>query len=269
MPIRNLWDRGVALATNPSLFKVLKHSRFLDPFRRSSKSRLLKGGVGIATSFIPIPGVRGLIKGALDKAVDITRNRAITQNKKDADGLKAEDVAKWGLKDLDVSDFDRYRWKIYNAGTELGTVMKNVEKNRDTSVSPCNDIGMAIAKLLYLKKRAVKLRTKAMATMALCETTLKWLEEVDGVAVKGDKETQDTNSKYSNNESVLKGYIAEESDPRSVNDNDHKLRHVKCDDAMCIYTSDVRKSEHFRGLQKGVSTVAAFFVNRSDNTDHD
>lgn len=185
MANRNLWEIGDELAKNPSMWTRVKHSSKGTSVRRVGKvsnipKAMAKGGA-MALKQIPVPIVRDILSAAVDKGYEMAKGY---HRRKFQVGAATDDEgrAKFGWKDMDVKDMDRYRWKVTDSVKSLNTTTTKFNQNFlkyaidgkvcDAYVRVTKDYG-------YACKRSLKLRKKALAIRTLCDYTLAWLDEVD------------------------------------------------------------------------------------------
>lgn len=183
---RNLKDIGLTVAKKPGIGKRIRHSRFMDKYRRQKGVGLVKEvaktGLTIAINFIPIPIVKDLYAIAFDTGVKVARARYVEYKRGKHKPTGAIDIdlgarVKWGWKDIDLSAFDRYRWKIWHAHKELVDAVHYLRQHGDDTASICNDVVGAWAKYHYLMDRMELFEEQLEATHTLIEKTKKWIDQ--------------------------------------------------------------------------------------------
>ncbi len=246
--VRSLWDTAVEYGENPSVWKKIRHSKFADPFRRKSVSRIGRKLIGLGVSFIPIPAVKDLVGKALDKVQEKIRSEQIKfkmrkHSVKMPGKREGEGKIKWGWKALSVEDMDRYRWKVKHGVEMLNDAYAKAVKHESSTASICNDYGKAIAKWAYLQHRIEVIEEKAEIIKELCELTLDWTKGIkeDPALLKIEKE--------------LKEKAAE---IEAAQDGD---AHWDCDQSLCIFSSGKKFAVRHKKVVSGVSTVTSFLVN--------
>ena len=185
MARRNLWEMGEELAKNPSMWTRVKHSSKGTSARRIGKvsnipKALAKGGA-MALKQVPVPILRDVLAAAVDKGYAIAKNHH-RKKYQIASAVNDEKKAKFGWKDLDVQDMDRYRWKVSDAVKSLNTTTGkfNLKFGEYAGQGKICEAYVRVTKeYAYACKRSKKLRTKALVIQSLCEATLAWLDEVD------------------------------------------------------------------------------------------
>lgn len=185
MANRNLWEIGDELAKNPSMWTRVKHSSKGTSVRRVGKASnipkaLAKGGA-MALKQIPVPILRDVLSAAVDKGYDMAKGyhrRKYQVDKANDDASRA----KFGWKDMNVQDMDRYRWKVADAMKSLNSTTAKFNQNFPkyaTDGKVCDAYVRVTKEYAYTCKRSLKLRKKALAIRTLCDYTLAWLDEVD------------------------------------------------------------------------------------------
>lgn len=243
----DLWEIGKQHADNVGLFKRFRHSKFLDPFRRGAKQavRTVAGkATDVAISLIPIPLVKDIVEAAVDKAKEALRGHYTGSTLSEIQATDTEGKVKWGWKDLDIEDMDRYRWKVHHGVKVLNDAFNKAAGNFSSSASICNDWVRPIAKYHYLNKRIYKLRERAEIIKALCEDTLKWTDDIT------------SNPNYKNMESTLKQKVFEIDLIY-----DEPVHHMACDDTVCVKKDAMRFVDKHSAAVNGISTSLAYVVN--------
>ena len=240
---RKIWDLGKNFADNHSWFRRIRHSKYADPFRRKSVTRVGKIAINVATSFIPIPVVKDLVTGAVKVGLAKAREKQIKMKK----GSQANDdythSTKWGWKDLDVTMMDRYRWKIKHGVEVFNEAYKKASQNYGDSASVCNDWVKAVSKWCYLEKRIEKMQERVSILQELLSDSQKWLDDVKG------------NSAFDHNRDQLIS-IAHDIDQSPADG-----KHTDCDSTLCVHKTERRFFERNKTFVDGVSTLIAFSTN--------
>ncbi|OUS13026.1 hypothetical protein A9Q89_04445 [Gammaproteobacteria bacterium 53_120_T64] len=243
MANRNLWAMGEELAKNPSMWSRVKHSSKGTSMRRMGKASsipkaLAKGGA-MALKQIPVPVLRDVLSAAVDKAYDMAKHYH-RKKYQIASAAGNEKKTKFGWKDLDVQDMDRYRWKVSDAVKSLNATTSkfNVKFNGYANEGKICEAYVRVTKdYAYACKRSKKLRTKAFAIKELCEQTLAWLDEVDGSLDKWV-----VNNKIDLTQKVIA--LGSEA-------------HENCESTVCALQSDVKLRLKHPSAVNGVSNFAA------------
>lgn len=185
MANRNLWALGEELAENPSMWTRVKHSSKGTSARRVGKvsniPKAMAMGGAMALKQIPVPIVRDVLSAAVDKGYEMAKGY---HRRKHQIGKAKDDEgrAKFGWKDMDVKDMDRYRWKVTDSVKSLNTTTAKFNENFSKYAADgrvCDAYVRVTKDYAYACKRSLKLRKKALAIRALCDHTLSWLDKVD------------------------------------------------------------------------------------------
>ena len=262
MSDRNLWELGAKLAENPSMWTRVKHSSKGTSIRRVGKvsnipKALAKGGAFVLKQ-VPIPVVRDILSAAVDKAYEIGKN--YHRKKKQIDtATSSKDKTKFGWKEMNVQDMDRYRWKVVDSMKDLNNTSDKFSSNiaKYTEQGKVCDAFVRLTRdYSYACKRSKKLRVKALAILELTNQTMLWLDEVD----------KDLNKWVTNNRqnmTVLANVPAE--------------GHENCEKTVCAIKDDVKmrlKHSKVAGAAQMVGNVVggAFdpmeFISMSQPSDH-
>lgn len=241
---RDLWDIGRKVAYNPSWGKRILHSSFADPFRRKSVSRIGTMVIKGAITFIPVPAIaKDIISTAVEKGLQFARKKQLEYKKnKHQTGDMAHKV-KWGWKDLDLEDMDRYRWKVKHAADMLKEAVDTLIQNAPVTASICNDVVRAISKKEYLDKRIQKIREQLEITTQLCTLTDQWLTQIE--------QWVQTN----NYQEILESFARV---AQQLPDNDEQ--HMKCDKEYCAHGDKARFWDKNPKLTAGVALVTKHLV---------
>lgn len=219
---RNIWGTGVQIANNPSLWTRMKHSSKGTSFRRGAKLstpfKVLAGGAKFVLKQVPIPILNDILGVLSDKAYAWGKSKQYAAHH--AATKSAEERVKFGWKDMDVQDMDRYRWKVHASFLELqklAQAFSHKQQNFVTEGSICDDFVKVTTEAAYTRKRIDKLREKALAIAALCALTNDWLNDCDA---KLEQWTTD-------NKEVLNALFEKAG----------KDAHMYCDDTVCVMTT--------------------------------
>jgi hypothetical protein len=155
----------------------------MDKYRRErglgAVKWVAKTGATIAINFIPIPIVKDVVAIAFDTGVKVARRKYVEYKRgKHTDDDDGEAQVKWGWKDIDLSAFDRYRWKIWHAHKELVKAVQYLQEHGDDTASLCNDVVRAWAKYHYLIARMRRFDEELEVIQTLMNKTKKWMDEV-------------------------------------------------------------------------------------------
>ncbi|NRD72646.1 hypothetical protein HQQ94_05170 [Shewanella sp. VB17] len=249
MSERNLWELGEKIASNSSMWTRIKNSPKGVSVRGGAKLSNIPKNIAAGGSFmlkqVPIPVVRHILGDSLKKAYD-TGKKYHRKKYQTAKAISDEDKTKFGWKDLDVQDMDRYRWKIVDSiksfNQESISFTANVGKYIEQG-NVCDQFVKVTAGFAYSRKRIKKLRDKTLAIRELCTHTLNWLDDVDN----------QLNLWVQGNQSPL----TELAKNIPVNGHEH------CDKTVCA-VSDKEKlrfshSKLANGIQMTTSVVAGAF----------
>ncbi len=262
---RALWNTAKEMANNPTVWQRIKHSKRADPLRRYQgdikhgrykrfAKRLGKGimttGVGATFQFIPIPVVKDITSKVYEKMTSYVTAKSHQSHLTSVD---LGEKTKFTLKELDVADLDRYRWKIADSIETLNKLAGFAIDSEETTASICNDYGKVMAKYYYVQKRIGKMEAALEGLEEACKMTRDWMKEVqDGINGAGNVEVD-----FMKISSAIVKTDAE--------------KHAKCDQTFCVNKSKVswsRKHGTFLGrLSKGVNFVVD--VGAPDFTDKD
>ena len=235
---RDLWVVGKNFAENHSWFKSIRHSKFADPFRRKSASRVGKMAATIGTSFIPIPVVKDFVSGAVKYGLAMARERQLSRQRSEA--VTPETNTKWGWKDLDVTMMDRYRWKIQHGVKVFNDAFKKAKDNENDSSTICNDFGKAVSKFCYLENRIKKMEDRVEILKALIADSEEWLNGI----------TKDP--------TFMANKVALQTKCDALTAGDATDQHNECADTLCVHKTDKRFWERNKTFVAGVSSITAF-----------
>jgi hypothetical protein len=248
---RDLWKLAEEMVSNPGIGKRIRHSSFMDKYRRHRGLDLVKvvvkTGVTTAINFIPIPIVKDVVAVAFDTGVKAARRKYVKYRRRTTGQLSSAGAVKWGWKDIDLSAFDRYRWKISHAHKELVDAVKYLQEHIDDTASVCNDVVRACVKGHYLLNRMERFREEIEVVQTLINETNKWMSEVELAVERQDFET------------IIDKYVdfAEEEDEIIGYENIHS----HCDPGLCAQQDKrpaVLMPEYQQHLQRA-RVVAHFF----------
>ena len=218
---RNLASLAEDYATNPSILKKTLRSRAFASVRsgvnakKSGAATVATKAVGVLIKKIPVPIVNDLLALAWDKTAEALRKKS-HMNKLGRPGVTEADKIKFSLKGLGgtVSNWDKYRWKITHG---IEQVNKQTDAAKEMASAPCDQWVKLLAKRLYLRKRMAKLRASVVSVQALCDETLKWLDNVE-VNVQANEAA--TSALYDKDVSQLK-----------------KMAHEGCTPEFCMHST--------------------------------
>ncbi len=221
---RNMWSLGFQAANNPSVAKQFLHSPTIHGLRREfgKKAGFLRTGQKIinkATGFIPVPYVADLINKAMDIAASRVRSYRIRQKKGAADSTdpSLEKLVKFTIKELNVSEMDRYRLKIKEAQEDFAKATQKLSADLDKYTADhkmCSAFFKVAEKRGYVVRRLVKMRAKTAALREICAQTEKWCAEVES-NVNGWQ--RDNSTKWKDMIEMSQG-----------------VHHEKCGDDICV-----------------------------------
>jgi len=224
MPERNIWDLGFQAANNPGVAKQFLHSATITSARRTltKKAGLARLGVKVAskaTSFIPVPYVGDVINKGMSIASTKIRSWAIKRKKGAADSTdpSLEKLVKFSVKDLDISDLDRYRRKVKEAQDDFQKAVANFGETMGKNMASdevCKAFFDVAEKRGYLVRRLIKMQARTAAVVEIMRLTDKWCAEV----------TKSLNDWQRTNGGAWKAML--ESYPESV--------HANCPADICV-----------------------------------
>ncbi len=147
MPLPKLWTKGFERAQEVNFTKSINHSKLAHKWGLGQGVRLKASAVTNAAklitkpilALIPVPVVGSLAGVALEMAADKARAKYREKQTNEANQLGQEQKVKFGIKNLDIADWDRYRYKAGHSFNELKKALDvYMEPSRET-VSVCND----------------------------------------------------------------------------------------------------------------------------------
>jgi len=191
-----LWELGTKVAENPSMWTRIKHSGKGTSVRRVGKASSVPAAIARAGSMVlkqvPIPVLKDVLAAVVDKAYGAAKSyhRSKFQTGK---ATTDEGRTKFGWKDMDVKDMDRYRWKVADSVKDFNTTAQKFSSGVADAAQGgaiCNAFMKLTRDHAYAMKRSKKLRDKVMALQALCSYTMAWLDDVDGDLLKWARDNQ-------------------------------------------------------------------------------
>jgi hypothetical protein len=264
---RNLWDLGNEYANNPSMLTRIMHSSKGTAVRRSVKGstipKIFASAGAYALKNVPIPILNDLLNAAVNKAYEVGKNYYRNKYQKPKDAKTAEDrinTVKFGWKDMDVQDMDRYRWKVASSLEDLNKATDNFKKNYANILTEgnfCDEFIKVTTDFAYAHKRVEKLRKKATEIQVLTSLTLEWLNEVEG----------NLNTWAKDNKNALIGMASKVPSEG----------HVNCDPTVCANSSQVGFSLQHKQIANATQIAGNFlssafdpmeFINISKPDDH-
>lgn len=241
---KDLEDIAKSIVANPTIFKQVRRSGSLSPFRRSVQSKgaalsaaatVGRKGVSTAISFIPLPVLPDLLGKAWDKVGDYLKKRQV-QSHIDAP-MNLADKVKFSLKTIGdgVADWDNYRWKIEHASEQLEKAGREAVTSMETA--PCDTWVRVWSKYYYLGSRIEKLRSSVSAVRAIVDEIEVWLLAVEQ---KYQSDFAAVNNAYQKDKTMLKtGQF-----------------HDSCSDVKCMFKRGNYKSQ----LTVPTSNASKFFI---------
>lgn len=254
---RALWNTAREMADNPSLWQRIKHSKRADPMRRYQgdlkhgryKAFGKRLGKGILTSgskfaqFIPIPIVKDITEKVYDKMSAFAVSKSHEYNLKHARDVGTK--AKFMLKDLDVGDLDRYRWKITDSIETFNKLLNYAIDNVEDTAAICNDWGKAMSKYYYVRRRIGKMRVALTGLKETIEITEQWLSEVENA--RGE---------YGTLLELEKEFIAISSEIVKIEDE----AHAKCYNSFCVNKTGLSSGRKHGGFFSRLGKVSNFVI---------
>ncbi len=224
MPLPKLWTKGFERAQEVNFTKSINHSKLAHKWGLGQGVRLKASAVTNAAklitkpilALIPVPVVGSLAGVALEMAADKARAKYREKQTNEANQLGQEQKVKFGIKNLDIADWDRYRYKAGHSFNELKKALDvYMEPSRET-VSVCNDAFRLSYKYHYYKKRTAKLKLEAEAMKTICDDIIAWINELDDKVRTADIEASvRTFCEYAETEEML--------------------LHAECDSEYCVH----------------------------------
>lgn len=224
---RNIWSLGFQAANNPSIGKQILHSKTIHGLKRSFEKKSGYGKLAVtvvskATSFIPVPYAADVINKGIAIASDKIRAYAISKKKGAADSTdpSLEKLVKFSIKELDISDLDRYRLKIKEAQEDFQKATNGFGASLGKHMATedvCTAFFEVAEKRGYLVRRLIKMRASTLALREILDQIDKCCAGVE----KGLNQWQNANSKAWR--AMLESY------PESV--------YTNCGDTICVIRS--------------------------------
>ncbi len=266
---RALWNTAKEMADNPSLWQRIKHSKKADPARRyqgdlkhghykNLAKRIGRGimtdGVTKLTQFIPIPIVKDITEKVYDKMSSFAVSMGHKYNLNHAKDVGTK--TKFMIKDLDVGDLDRYRWKITDSLQTFNKLATYAVNNLENTAAICNDWGKAMSKYYYVRRRIGKMRVALAGLQETIDMTEAWLTEVE--TSKG---------KWGSLEEIDKEFIMISSEIVKIEGDEH----AKCDSNFCVNKTGISSGRKHRSFFSRLSKVTNFIIDvgAPDFTDKD
>lgn len=183
---RDLQEIAKSVVGNPTIFKKIRHSGSLSPFRRTVQSKgsmasgaasVMKKGVSVAIGFIPLPVLPALMDKAWDRLATHLKSRQ--RNAHIECPANLEEKVKFELKTIgdEVANWDNYRWKVQHAVEQFNKAATAATASMATT--PCDTWVRVWAKYYYLGQRMEKLRFSVEAVRAVTEEVDVWLMSVE------------------------------------------------------------------------------------------
>lgn len=144
-----------------------------------SKTGALVGAAVRATvNAIPIPVVGGLI-GAIEQKVEkAIKSRMHGKSLQNASSITEK--VKFTLKELNVEELDRFRWKVTESITEFNKLVAqkdmNLKKQQEAHATCETFLQLAMA-AEQVNRRLLKLKTACLGIFAAVKITGEWIEE--------------------------------------------------------------------------------------------
>jgi molecular chaperone GrpE (heat shock protein) len=251
MPGKDLWKLGGERAQEVNFTKSINHSKLAHRWGLGQGVRLKASAVTSAAkliakpilALIPVPALGSLAGMALEAAIDKAREDYRKRQTVEFQKLGQEHKVKIGIKNLDIGDWDRYRYKAGHSFNELKKALDTyLDSSRDT-VSICNDAFRLSYKYHYFKKRTAKLRMEAVAMKQICDEIIDWVDGLENAVAQQKVE-----------ESVKTFCQGAEAKVMEL--------HAECDSEFCVH-KDYRKSvwaEEIREFRKLAATAINTFA---------
>jgi len=241
---RDLQDIARSVVANPSVFKQVRHSGALSPFRRAVQSKgaaasaaasVVKKLGSTAISFIPVPALPALIDAAWSKLTD--QLKKVQLNKHIESPANLEDKVKFELKVIgdQVASWDSYRWKVAHAAEQFNKAAQEALQTMNTA--PCDTWVRVWAKYYYLGSRMQKLRASVAAVRAITEEVDVWLLSVEQ---SYEQVYPKVEAQFAKDVAMLKTMQA----------------HDSCSDVKCMFKS----GQYLKQVTVPTSDPAKFFI---------
>jgi hypothetical protein len=187
--MENIFAYAAKRVANKNAWSRIAHSSTLHSMRSATKSSGSFGSklvsfagasVRATANAIPIPVVGGLVAAIEGKVEAYIKSRGHAGNLQKA--TTTEDKVKFTLKEINVEDMDRLRWKVADAIKELNEAMRDlsveiVKKRQE--LRPCDAYYEAACAWAQARRRLKKLTDAAAALIAAMALTAKWINEVE------------------------------------------------------------------------------------------
>jgi hypothetical protein len=244
---------------NKGVLQRIGHSAKLHSVRSavaskgSAASKLSSlGGVAIRATLqaIPLPAVGSLlasIEQAVEKAIKgALHHRSISK------AQTTEEKIKFQLKELNVEELDRYRWKVQESIKDFNKALQgfdsNFVKKRDAA-APCDAFLEVALAAEQASRRMEKLKEACLGLHAAVLLTVNWLEDCENgsqqaaaaaSAASGSPSaaTQGVNGRKNDFMKVIKMFIDQETKEMSGLSDENKewyiaYHHANCDRWCC------------------------------------
>jgi hypothetical protein len=187
--MEDIFDYAKKCVDNKGVAARIGHSAKLHSVRSAVSSKGSFGskagnlvGSAIRATFqaIPLPAVGSLlasVEEAVEKAIKGgLHHRSLSQ------ATTTTDKVKFQLKELNVEEMDRYRWKVSESVTELNKVMVAFNTNlakKKTEHATCDAFLEAAMAGEQASRRIERLKKLCLAMHAAMFLTMSWLEECE------------------------------------------------------------------------------------------
>ena len=243
---------------NKSVLQRIGHSAKLHSVRSavSSKGSAVSklsslGGVAIRATLqaIPLPAVGSLI-ASIEEVVEKAIKGALHHRSIDK-AQTTEEKIKFQLKELNVEELDRFRWKVQESIKDLNKPMQdfdaNFVKKRDAA-APCDAFLEVALAAEQATRRIKKLKDACLGIHAAMLLTMNWLEDCENgshtaaaaasSATTPSAATQGVNGRKNDFMKVIKNFIDQETKEMAPLTDENKewyiaYHHANCDRWCC------------------------------------
>lgn len=266
----DVFEQAKDYVANKPWDEQIKHSRVFHSIRSaiSSKGSAASKGIGLTVtvgkaflSLIPIP-VLGAVTGAIVSAVD-QRIRGSRHDKKLKDtSITTEDKIKFLIKTLDVSNLDRYRWKLHDALEHLRTSTNQFNTFMATApteakdIVECDRLFELALNIAQAERRKEKLKNELKQFRDLISVYEEWTKEVDNGIEKTKEEVNERINK------VAGAYKTATQDPQAALTAGAIVEnHKACTNWCCVKLTEKYDASSFGKMKERIGDV----VNATDS----
>lgn len=188
MTLPTIWDYAAQRVNNKSVAMRVKHSPKLHALRSalSTKGSAMSKGAAVGTmllrlgiSAIPIPSIATSLINVAQQAVE-KKVRSHLHKRSLTAATTDEDKVKFTLKELDVGDLDRYRWKLKEAIEQLNQKVSGIDgvyAAKQKEAKPCDSWLELAEALAQAERRYNILMLSAGGLRDAMVECLKWADK--------------------------------------------------------------------------------------------